>query len=111
MRAAVLLVAAVALLASAFISCEPFCCVFEGETEVHAAMPCCTAQATISRPEVLREAVAPPSVVAPSQLLVAPDEVEPVARPTVANAGDTMRERERHRTSPPLFLANAQLLI
>lgn len=111
LRATMLLVVAVALLGSAFMNCEPFCCVFEGETEVHAAMPCCTAPASISRPEVMREAVATANVRPSPELLVVPVEGEPVARVTSTRAVDTTRERERHRTSPPLFLANAQLLI
>ena len=116
MRAGILMLALFAVFAGAFAPlCDALCCPLPTETAMHAIMPCCAGEDSVTRSESMRlqrAALTPVAKQAP--------EAAPVAAVVVAESAhaDTASLRHvpprlagRHEPSPPLFLLHAQFLI
>lgn len=108
------MLAALAVIASGLAPlCTALCCPpAPAELSIHASMPCCAGEDSMSRSDAMRvehstAAVArvhvPPPVIAV---------VTTVAQPAApAFRREATRVLTRHDPSPPLFLLNAQFLI
>ena len=101
-----MLAAVVVLAAGVFPACGSICCADKADTVIHRAMPCCETQPRVERAEAVRMPQAtsvsvPAGVAAPATAIVS----------QAARALAIAPLPERHETSPPLFLRNAQLLI
>jgi len=113
-KAGILMLAAFAVIAMGLAPlCTALCCPSApAELSIHASMPCCAGEASMSRSDAMRvehstSAAArvhvPPPVLAVATLVKQP--AAPALRP------EATRVLTRHDPSPPLFLLNAQFLI
>ena len=100
-----MLAAVIVLAAGIFPACGDICCADKAETVVHRPMPCCDEQPRVERSEAVRM----PQATSVSVRSIA---AAPVATITPASRALSLTPlAERHETSPPLFLRNAQFLI
>jgi len=108
-----MLAAFAVIAASAAPLCTALCCPpVPAEISIHASMPCCAGEDSMSRPNPMS---VERSTAAASRLHVPPPAigvVTAVAEPAApAFRRETARVLTRHDPSPPLFLLNAQFLI
>ena len=101
-----MLAAVVVLAAGVLPACGSICCADKADTVIHRAMPCCETQPRVERSEAVRMPQAT-SVSVPAGVAAPLTTIETPASRALSLAPPA----ERHETSPPLFLRNAQLLI
>jgi hypothetical protein len=94
-------------------TCDALCCpLAPQQVSIHAAMPCCAGDASMSRPNATRIPVATTTAQiqtpAPASAAVT---IAIDTAPLRLATSRTAPSPAHHEPSPPLFLRNAQLLI